>query len=60
MSPECKNKDFEEVIKKFFSSLLSTQHSSSGALYVKLRSLSKDKASNLIFSLGNVIYLNFC
>ncbi|QFS49290.1 hypothetical protein GXM_06784 [Nostoc sphaeroides CCNUC1] len=49
MSPECQNKDFEEVI---INSLLSTQHSSSGALYVKLRSLSKDKLSNLIFTLG--------
>jgi hypothetical protein len=32
MSPECKNKDFEEVIKKFFSFLLSTQDSSSAEL----------------------------
>lgn len=33
MSPECPNKDFEEVIRNFFfSSLLSTQNSSSAEL----------------------------
>ncbi|MEH1944767.1 MAG: hypothetical protein V7L01_31755 [Nostoc sp.] len=52
MSPEWQNKDFEEVIRNSFLlySVLSTPLVS--ALYVKLRSLSKDKASNLMFTLG--------